>query len=75
MTKAKEVLKVLTKKGTAFLSENDMETIRKALELLDKVEQGGDNSFGMKGVCGVSCKDYNQAIDDIHDKYILIERE
>jgi hypothetical protein len=74
MTKAKEVLKVLTKKGTAFLSENDMETIRKALELLDKVERGGVDLMN-KCIAYDPDDEARSIVKNITNKYILIERE
>ena len=57
------------------------ETIRKALELLDKVQRGGDFVIAMCEVCKVfdDTISNNQACDliikEITDKYILIERE
>jgi hypothetical protein len=82
-TKATEVLDVLTKKGTAFLSQNDLETIRKALELLDKVESGGE-PMGMvpiylRDIGRCTEEDFREIASQIKqciaDKYILIERE
>lgn len=71
MTKAKEALERLNLliNGRGFINhkaetyiENNQETIRKALELLDKVESGGVTTNWMidSGLC---------------EKYILIERE
>lgn len=84
MTKAKEVLGVIKKLDymaigdflwsdldKIVLNYDDVKTIRKALELLDKVERGGckilpdakDNAYIMVN------------LKDITDKYILIERD
>lgn len=90
MTKAKEALIDIddTRLTPAQYLLVHHKTIREALELLDKVEiggvkitkremrnpvknGGGTNSWYQNGFD----VGYNQATDDIQDKYILIKRE
>ena len=75
MTKAKEIIKYIeeTDKFNDYyiLRDSDAETIREALELLDKVQRGGVD---------VQQIDELQTLSDdewlvLTDKYILIERE
>ena len=67
-------------KNDFFPNPTHIETIRKALKLLDKVEQGGIDTYDMYlDNCNYEEDNYdagwNHAIAEINEKYILIEKK
>lgn len=86
MTKAKDALDDLNytvDQAEQSLSFESIETIRKALTLLDKVERGGEDIRDelLDPYCNCNYGEDNYDAGAIHaicaitDKYILIERE
>lgn len=76
MTKAKEALELLnTWNGdgnTYYRLHKYHDTIHKALTLLDKVEKYDENDLPNEIYEGFMCV---QTVNEITDKYMLIERE